>query len=244
MTAAVYLRVSTDKQTTENQEPAVRQLVEARGGAGAWEAATVYRETKSAVKVRPEFDRMMEDARLGRFRTLYVWALDRFGRSMFDTLRDLRTLIERYNVAVVSVRESWLDTGDQGHRRLLLGIFSWVAQHERERLQQRTNAGLDRVRAGIAAGGHRKLVKRLDGTTEVKVVTALGRPRVTIPDRALDKAAELRAAGLAWRPVAAELKRLGFGAWKAGTLARECPKRVATAAGRGPRTARPSLRSP
>jgi len=225
MSAAVYLRVSTDKQTTENQEPAVRQLVEAREkGPYPWESATIYRETMSAAKERPAFDRMMEDARLGRFRTLYVWSLDRFGRSMFANLRDVTALIERFGVGVVSYRESWLDnTGDMAHRKLLLGIFSWVAEHERERLQQRTRAGLARA---VAQG------------------KTLGRRRVVIPERALDKAAELRARGLAWRPVAAELKRLGLGDWKPGTLARECPKRVAAAATRGPGNSRPSLRSP
>ena len=204
MSVAVYLRVSTDKQTTENQEPAVRQLVEARGGAGAWEAAAVYRETMSAAKDRPEFDRMMEDARLGRFRTLYVWSLDRFGRSMFVNLRDLTSLAERYGVKVVSVRESWVEsTADPMLKKLLLAIFGWVAEHERDRLRARTKAGVDRARAA--------------GKT-------LGRPRVTVPERALAKAAALRAAGLALRPVAAELSRLGFGACKPGTLARSLSK--------------------
>jgi len=217
VTAAVYLRVSTDKQTTENQEPAVRQLVEARAGPGAWEAATIYRETMSAAKERPAFNTMMEAARLGRFKTLYVWSLDRFGRSMFANLRDVTALIERFGVGVVSYRESWLDnTGDMAHRKLLLGIFSWVAEHERERLQQRTRAGLARA---VAQG------------------KTLGRPRVQVPERALAKAAELRAGGLALRPVAAELARLGFGTWKPGTLARALSKKGAS------ETAQPAQRS-
>lgn len=211
--AAVYLRVSTDKQTTENQEPAVRQLVEARGGAGAWEAATVYRETMSAAKDRPAFDAMIEGARLGQFRTLFVWSIDRFGRSMFGNLRDLGALVERYNVAVISVRESWLEqTADPMLRKLLLGIFSWVAEHERERLQARTRAGLARA---VAAG------------------KTLGRPRIIIPEAALARACELRqkfgARGRgAWRRVARELERLGLGTWTHGTLAAACRKRVPT----------------
>jgi len=223
MSAAVYLRVSTDKQTTENQEPAVRQLVEARGGPGAWEAATVYRETMSAAKERPAFDAMMEAARLGRFKTLYVWSLDRFGRSMFANLRDVTALIERFGVGVVSYRESWLDnTGDMAHRKLLLGIFSWVAEHERERLQQRTRAGLARA---VAQG------------------KTLGRRRVVIPEKALAKAAELRATrGSSWRAVAAEVKRVGLGDWNHATLARDCTKRVPESRAGRPRSVRGSGR--
>lgn len=208
--AAVYLRVSTDKQTAENQEPAVRALVEARAGAGAWDEVNVYRETKSAAKERPEFDAMMEAARLGKISTVFIWSLDRFGRSMFGNLRDVSALIERYGVGVVSVRESWLDnTGDLAHRKLLLGIFSWVAEHERERLQQRTRAGLDRARA---AG------------------KVLGRPRAAIPARALVKALVFREMGAyhsSWRETAAEVERVGLGKWSHATLSRECTKRVA-----------------
>jgi len=214
MTAAVYLRVSTDKQTTENQEPDVRRLVEARGGPGAWDEVTVYRETMSAAKDRPEFDAMMEAARLGRFKTLYVWSLDRFGRSMFVNLRDLTALADRFGVTVVSVREGWVEqTADPMLKKLLLAIFGWVAEHERDRLKARTLAGIDRARA--------------QGKT-------LGRRRVVIPERAITKALELRpvpgghpgARERSWRSVALELERLGLGRWSHATLARACTERV------------------
>lgn len=213
MTWAAYLRVSTDKQTTENQEPSIRQLVEAREGAGSWTEGAVWRESASAVKQRPAFDALMEAARAGRFRRIYVWSLDRFGRSMFKNLRDLTSLAE-WNVQVISAREPWIEsTADPMLKKLLLAIFSWVAEHEHTRLKERTRAGLDRARA---AG------------------TKLGRPKVDVPDAAIARALELRRGRrgphglgpLSWREVARELKRERTWAGNHSTLARACTKRV------------------
>jgi DNA invertase Pin-like site-specific DNA recombinase len=87
---------------------------------------------------------MMADARAGRFRVLVVWAIDRFGRSMFGNL-DAVLELDRVGVEVISVREPWLDTGGPV-RSLLIAIFSWVAEQERARIGERTRAGLARAR--------------------------------------------------------------------------------------------------
>src|SRR5438445_9509580 len=71
--AALYLRVSTDQQTTENQRPDLARLARTRG----WEIVKVYEETGSAAKQRPAFDSMMLDATRGHFDVLAVWSLDR-----------------------------------------------------------------------------------------------------------------------------------------------------------------------
>jgi hypothetical protein len=64
---------------------------------------------------------------------------------MWQIVADVREL-GRIGCQVVSVREPWLDTGGPT-RDLLLAIFGWVAEHERERLRQRVRAGLDRARS-------------------------------------------------------------------------------------------------
>jgi putative DNA-invertase from lambdoid prophage Rac len=115
--AAVYLRVSSDRQTVENQRPDVEQLARARG----LEVAHVYEAAASAVKHRPRYEAMLKDAKRGKFGVLVVWALDRFGRSMVGNLQDVLEL-DRIGVQVVSVREPWLDTGGPV-RTLLIAIF-------------------------------------------------------------------------------------------------------------------------
>jgi DNA invertase Pin-like site-specific DNA recombinase len=140
--AALYLRVSKSdgSQSVENQRPEVEQLARARG----FDVVTIYEEQASAAKHRPQYEQMLNDARRGKFGVLVVWALDRFGRSMVGNLSDVLEL-DRISATVVSVRESWLDTGGPV-RSLLIAIFSWVAEQDRARLVERTKAGLEQAR--------------------------------------------------------------------------------------------------
>lgn len=175
MKAAIYLRVSSDAQTTANQIPDIERIVAARG----LELVTTYEETGSAAKHRPAFEEMMAAAHRGEFSVLVIWAIDRFGRSMAANVRDIIALDSK-GVKVISVREPWLDTSGPV-RDLLVAIFSWVAEQERTRLIERTNAGLQRTkRAG----------KRL------------GRPARHVN---LERAEKLKAKGLSIRAIAAEL---------------------------------------
>lgn len=137
--AALYARVSTDRQTTANQVDDLHRLAAARG----W-APVLYEEQASAAKRRPVLDRLMDSARRGEVRVVVVWALDRLDRSMFACIARVVEL-DRLGVLVVSVREPWLDTSGPT-RSLLVAVFGWVAEQERARLIERTRAGLDRAR--------------------------------------------------------------------------------------------------
>src|SRR5882762_583024 len=173
--AALYLRVSTDQQTTDNQRPDLVALARQRG----FSIEAVYDDTGSAVEVRPEFERMKLDAHRGKFDVLLVWSLDRLGRSMSGNLQTVLEL-DRLGVQVISVKEAFLDTSGPV-RPLLIAIFGWLAQQERERLIERTRAGLERAR---------RQGKRI------------GRPRVTVD---VTKALALRAEGKSIRETALAL---------------------------------------
>lgn len=137
--AGLYARVSTTSQTTENQLPALRQLAEARG----WDAI-VFEEVGSAVKLRPVFENMLAAARRGEIRVIAVVALDRLGRSMLGILKTVDEL-SRAGCAVVSLRESWMDTTGP-LRDILTAITGWCAQEERRILVSRTMDGLARAK--------------------------------------------------------------------------------------------------
>lgn len=74
--AALYLRVSTDEQTTENQRPELLNLARTR----KLRIVATYQETASAAGKRPELARLLEDGRRGSFDLVLVWSIDRFGR--------------------------------------------------------------------------------------------------------------------------------------------------------------------
>lgn len=139
-TAAVYLRVSTDRQTAENQRADVLRLVESRGFAPVF-----YEEAESAAKARPVLDHLLADVRRGQHRAVAFWALDRAHRSMVATIEMVLEL-DRLGIPVLSTRELWLDTAGPV-RSLLVAIFGWVAEQERTRLRERTRAGLARARS-------------------------------------------------------------------------------------------------
>ena len=84
--AAIYVRVSTDKQTIENQLRELRQIAERRG----WEVVHEYHDagisgTKGR-EARPGLDEMLKDAQRRRFDLVMAWAIDRLGRSLIDLL--------------------------------------------------------------------------------------------------------------------------------------------------------------
>ena len=141
MKAALYVRVSTDesKQDINNQLNPLRKMAEAL----QLEVVEEYIEYASGGNSnRPQFKRLMEDAKMRRFSLILVWALDRFSREgILNTLSYLRTL-KRNNVGLKSLQESWLDTSDEGMGELLIAIFSWVAEMERKKISERIKAGL------------------------------------------------------------------------------------------------------
>lgn len=137
--AALYVRVSTTGQTTENQLPALVQLAEARG----WQPV-VYEEVGSAVKHRPVFEKMLAAAKRGEIRAVGVVALDRLGRSMLGILKTVDSLTQ-VGCTVTSLREPWLDTAGP-LRDVLTALVGWLAQEERRILIARTHEGLARAR--------------------------------------------------------------------------------------------------
>ena len=90
--AAIYVRVSTDKQTVEDQVQELRRIAERRG----WEVVEEYRDAGiSGAKgrdQRPGLDTMLKDAQRRRFDVVMAWAIDRMGRSLIDLLGTIQTL--------------------------------------------------------------------------------------------------------------------------------------------------------
>jgi DNA invertase Pin-like site-specific DNA recombinase len=84
--AAIYVRVSTDRQTVENQIRELRQIAERRG----WEVVKEYDDAgisgSKARNDRPGLDEMLKDAQRRRFDVIMSWAIDRLGRSLIDLL--------------------------------------------------------------------------------------------------------------------------------------------------------------
>jgi DNA invertase Pin-like site-specific DNA recombinase len=144
--AALYVRVSTDKQTVENQVAALRQIAERRG----WQVVEQYSDAGiSGAKgrdSRPGLDQMLKDASKRRFDVVMAWAIDRIGRSLIDLLGTIQTL-EACRVDLYLDQQSIDTTTPAG--RLMFQVTGAFAEFERSMIRQRINAGLKRA---VAAG--------------------------------------------------------------------------------------------
>lgn len=137
---ALYLRVSKLDQHPETQLRDLRQMAAQRG----LEITEIYEDrVTGARESRPGLDRMMADARRGKFNLLLVWAFDRMARS---TRHFLNTLDElgHLNIEFISFREQIDTSGPLG--RAVLVIVGVVAELERSLIRERVCAGLRRAK--------------------------------------------------------------------------------------------------
>jgi DNA invertase Pin-like site-specific DNA recombinase len=143
MKIALYLRVSTDKQETDNQALQLRDFAPKQG----WRIVEEYVDYETGSKGdRPEFQRMFKDASQRKFDLVLFWALDRLSREgVYQTLQHLNRL-ESYGVGFRSFTEPYFDSCGV-FKDAVIAIMATLAKQERVKRAERTKAGLARVRA-------------------------------------------------------------------------------------------------
>ena len=173
MKAAIYSRVSTDTQTTDNQ---VRELMEV-AKRHQWTVEAVYSDVISgATDKRPELDKMMEAVARKDIDIILAWDVSRLGRS----LQHLVSLLSEIHAKGINLflHQSGIDTTTPSGKAMfqMMGVF---AEFERSMISERVRSGLDRAKA--------------QGKK-------LGRPAV--PPVTAKKVRDLRKEGLSWRKIA------------------------------------------
>jgi DNA invertase Pin-like site-specific DNA recombinase len=98
-------------------------------------------------KYRKQLGATFAGAARREFDLLLVWSLDRFSREgMTATVAHLQRLAA-HGVAFRSFTEEHLSTENELVRDILLAVLASLAKLEREKISQRTKAGLQRARA-------------------------------------------------------------------------------------------------
>ena len=142
--AVLYLRVSTQDQTTANQERELHEIASRMG----CEVVHVYKDhgisgAKGRDK-RPQFDRLCRDAAKRQFDIVMAWSVDRLGRS----LQDLVGFLSELHALRIDLflHQQGLDTTTPAGKAMfqMLGVF---AEFERAMIQERVRAGLARARS-------------------------------------------------------------------------------------------------
>ena len=177
---AIYARVSTDGQTTENQQRELRTAVERNG----WTIAAEYVDQSisgaKGRKHRPQFDTVLRAVARKEVDVVAAWSVDRLGRSLRDLVGFLGDL-QAKNVNLY-LHQQASDTSTPSGKAMfgMLGVF---AEFERSMIQERVKAGLARARAKGRTLGRSRVsteiedrIRRLtsQGIGKVKTARMLG----------------------------------------------------------------------
>ena len=141
-TVAIYVRVSTTKQEMENQLIQLQAFVEK----SKWYVYKEYCDVISGKEnSRPAFDRLFADAHKKLFDIVLFWDLSRFSRSgTLFTLQKLREL-ERIDIQWHSYQDPFFSSLGE-FKDVVISILATLAKIEREKISERTKAGLERAK--------------------------------------------------------------------------------------------------
>jgi DNA invertase Pin-like site-specific DNA recombinase len=135
---ALYCRVSTNKQTNENQKPLLIKYAEEQG----W-TYSFFEEVESSRKTRPIKQELLKLAREGKYDAVVVYKLDRFARSFSELILDVQDLTKK-NVVFISLTEKLDFSNSAG--TLFFRILSAFANFERDIISERTKEGIARAK--------------------------------------------------------------------------------------------------
>lgn len=147
----------------------------------------IYQEQISSVKDhRPQLENCLQALRAGD--TLYIWRLDRLGRSLKDLI-NIVTQLQEMDCELVSIKES-IDTSTTSGK-LTFHLFASLAEFERELIRERTQAGLLSARARGRMGGRpeklkaseKQMIRQLMGDRQnsaTKIAKQFGVSRATV----------------------------------------------------------------
>ena len=157
--AVAYIRVSTLQQDERNQLLSIQKFAKQRGiellkGLVFVDKGESRRKKWSE---RPGARRLVEwlEKKGGKNIVDYVIVFDltRLGANMLDVLNFFKKLEEEIGVKVLSVNDEWLQSTDDKLRKLLIAIFTWMADMElklrKERQESAWESGKQKGRPQI-----------------------------------------------------------------------------------------------
>lgn len=150
---ALYARVSTDKQTCENQLNELRSIAERMQYIVVDEF--IDEGISGATSSRPSLDALMKSATQRRFDMVMCWSIDRLGRSLQNLIEILNEL-QSLKVDLFFMQQG-MDTSTSAGR-MMFSIFGALAEFERNLIRERVIAGQQRaISQGVKMGRPTKM---------------------------------------------------------------------------------------
>jgi DNA invertase Pin-like site-specific DNA recombinase len=136
---ALYCRVSTKKQTNDNQKIKLIEYASERSL-----KFDLYEEVESSRKTRPVKQELLKKLRKGEYSSVIVYKLDRFARSSRELILEIQELIDK-GIGFISLSDNLDFTNSVG--RLHFQILAAFAEFERSLISERTKEGIERAKA-------------------------------------------------------------------------------------------------
>ena len=146
-----YIRVSTDKQDNQKQKHLILEYAHNHNIKidDFIEVETSSQKSEKQRKITELKQRLKKDD------TLIVAELSRLGRNMLDVMNLIQEL-NSTGVKLIFIRQPELSTFNSAHSKLLLAIYSYFAESEREFISLRTKQGLAAAKASGKKLGRKK----------------------------------------------------------------------------------------
>lgn len=140
---AIYVRVSTKGQELENQLLQLHRYAKK----SEWDACYEYKDIISGKEEsRPAFDDLFKDAHKKLFDVVLFWDISRFSRSgTLFTLQKLKEL-ENLNMDWHSYNDRYFSSLGE-FKDVVISIMATIAKIERQKISDRTKAGLERAKS-------------------------------------------------------------------------------------------------
>lgn len=152
---ALYARVSTVSQTTENQLLELRATAQRMGYTIVAEFVDNGISGAKGRRDRPALDQMLKQATQRRFDMILCWDISRLGRSL-QNLVEILTELQSLKIDLF-FQQQGLDTSTSSGR-MMFSVFGALAEYERELIRERVIAGQQRAKAqGIKLGRPSKM---------------------------------------------------------------------------------------
>jgi DNA invertase Pin-like site-specific DNA recombinase len=146
----LYVRVSTDKQSVENQ---INQLTSVAHRNG-WEIVDTYSDAGISGAFgrdkRPAFDELLKDANRKKYDGIMVWSIDRIGRSLQDLISFLND-VQSKDIDLY-IDQQGLDSSTPTGR-LMFSLVGSFAEYERTLIKERVRAGMERAKKSGTKSG-------------------------------------------------------------------------------------------
>lgn len=152
---AIYARVSTDKQTCENQLTELRATAQRMGYTVVAEFLDSGISGMKTRQDRPALDSLMKSATQRKFDMIMCWSIDRLGRSLQNLVEILNEL-QSMKIDLFFLQQGMDTTTPSG--RMIFSVFGAIGEFERNLIRERVIAGQKRAVAnGVKIGRPSKM---------------------------------------------------------------------------------------